>query len=208
MTTVYAMSCRPLLQPALLAQAQQRLSAECCTRIARAHTLLAKAQHAGAWLLVTHLLGVNGQLPAITYTAHGKPLLADGRAGFNLSHSGEWVFCAVSDGAVGLDAQQTRPLSPGTLRRCFSAQEQTWAAAHRDGAIRLWTRKEAYGKYTGEGLRMPIAAVRVPLSPEEMESHPLFWQEFRQRDICITLCAEKPAAAYTVLPSLPALDRQ
>lgn len=91
------------------------------------------------------------------YGEHGKPIIADFPKHFNLSHSGDYVVCAVSDGEVGADIQKWVPCKERTAERFFAPEE--WELLQRlsgeqrtEMFYRLWTRKEAYGKYTGMGI--------------------------------------------------------
>ena len=91
------------------------------------------------------------------YGEHGKPEITDFPKRFNLSHSGDYVVCAVSDGKVGVDIQKWVPFKERTAERFFAPEEwkllQSLPVEQRTEMFyRLWTRKEAYGKYTGLGI--------------------------------------------------------
>jgi 4'-phosphopantetheinyl transferase len=95
---------------------------------------------------------------------HGKPFLAAPEAAgwlrFNLSHSGDLALVAVAHGReVGVDVEEMRPGRPlaRIAERGFTAAEHAGLRSlpedERDRAFyRLWARKEAYLKATGEGL--------------------------------------------------------
>jgi 4'-phosphopantetheinyl transferase len=101
---------------------------------------------------------------------NGKPRLeqpGDGGRRFSLSYSGGLVAVAVAHGReVGVDVQETRPVRrlQAIADRRFTPVE---AAALRrlDGDERLalfhrlWVRKEAYLKATGEGLGGSLASL-------------------------------------------------
>lgn len=80
---------------------------------------------------------------------------------FNVTHTKNLFLCAVSDGEVGLDAEDVS--SPhkereALLQRVFSEEErQTVAAAKEEERtrtfLRLWTEKEASAKFSGGGLK-------------------------------------------------------
>lgn len=96
------------------------------------------------------------------YSEHGKPEITDFPKHFNLSHSGDYVVCAVSDREVGVDIQKWVPFQERTAERFFAPEE--WkllqslpAKQHMEMFYRLWTRKEAYGKYTGLGLQSAVS---------------------------------------------------
>lgn len=89
---------------------------------------------------------------------HGKPELVDFPLHFSLSHSGEYVLCAVSESEVGADIQRMQPLDFLRLAGRFFTEAERAAIevcgeAERQGLFfRLWARKEAYGKLTGRGI--------------------------------------------------------
>ena len=202
MTTVYGMDCRRWQTPEAMRAALPYLDAARRRRVSRLRVAQKRAQCVGAGVLLTHLLGDNGTPPHLIYGAAGKPCLADRPdVQFNLSHTGDWVFCAVSDGAVGLDAETVHPIGERVIRRCFSAEEQAWLRqAPADAVIRLWTRKEAYGKLTGAGLAAITAPVPVAALPAAYDAATAaYWCAYDWQDIRIAVCAQTPGFAETVV---------
>ena len=104
----------------------------------------------------------------LAYLPDGKPQLADPQMAaqlqFNLSHSGDWMLLALSQGiALGVDIERMRPLEGQgwALAQLFSAEERellaTLSKAQRDAAfVTAWTVKEAVGKADGRGIRALI----------------------------------------------------
>jgi 4'-phosphopantetheinyl transferase len=99
---------------------------------------------------------------------HGKPVLAGSRVHINLSHTGDTVMIAVASAPVGADVEpgpsgrDARKLSG----RFYSPAEAEWvreAAPDQAGRrfLRLWVRKEAILKATGEGLPGGLGTVPV-----------------------------------------------
>ena len=92
----------------------------------------------------------------IAYTSDGKPYLKDEPGvWFNISHSGQYVACAVCDNPVGIDIQMIVPYRPDTARRVCSAAELKMLENSRVpdvDFIKLWTQKEAYLKMLGYGI--------------------------------------------------------
>jgi 4'-phosphopantetheinyl transferase len=88
---------------------------------------------------------------------------------FNLSHSGEQALIGVTRGReIGIDLEQLRDLDdPGLLAaRCFAPSElASWRKlperARKAGFFTTWTRKEAYVKARGEGLKRPLESFEV-----------------------------------------------
>ena len=91
------------------------------------------------------------------YGEQGKPQIVNFPKKFNLSHSGDYVVCGVSDGEVGVDIQKWIPYKERTAERFFAKEEwrllqETDVEKRTELFYRLWSRKEAYGKYTGQGI--------------------------------------------------------
>jgi 4'-phosphopantetheinyl transferase len=76
---------------------------------------------------------------------------------FNLSHSGNWVVCAVDHDPVGVDIEKIKEYDPGILEICLSQEEQDLlrrkkTADKQPFFFTLWTLKESYLKALGCGL--------------------------------------------------------
>lgn len=102
--------------------------------------------------------------PRITAGEHGKPDWDVEGLHFNLSHSGTLAACGISDRPVGVDVQEPCVYREALARRFFSAAEQEALSASEDRDRdfgRIWTRKEAYVKAMGTGLRTPLASFTV-----------------------------------------------
>ena len=102
-----------------------------------------------------------------TYGLQGKPYLKNYPFYFSLSHSEDYVLCILSQREVGADIQKILPRTNWRLvQRFFAPQEkECWENCaseeeQRDFFYRMWCRKEAYGKLTGEGI---VSAVSVNL---------------------------------------------
>jgi 4'-phosphopantetheinyl transferase len=96
----------------------------------------------------------------------GKPVLDDGSLQFNLSHSGELALVAITRcSPVGVDLEHQRELhDPSALARriCTPAErEHLLSSPDADALLRLWVRKEAVIKATGEGLARPLNELDV-----------------------------------------------
>jgi len=111
---------------------------------------------------------------------HGKPHLvgAAREMQFNLSHSGDWLACAVSGGTpLGVDLELCNPdrVSMRVARRFF--REEEFAALERcDGSLLadrfydFWTLKEAAVKARGEALAPGLSAHGFRLDYPDRES--------------------------------------
>lgn len=83
---------------------------------------------------------------------------------FSISHSGEYWACAFSDAEVGLDVQieEHHHRIEKIARRFFSPEEQEYLErCDFDEFYDVWAAKEAYLKYTGEGLAKGLGKFSV-----------------------------------------------
>lgn len=94
-----------------------------------------------------------------TPVSRGKPyLIGYPDIHCNLSHSGEYVACAIGDVPVGIDIQEHRGMRENILARYYCEDERSYVNRQTDERDRLaafyqiWCRKEAYIKYTGLGM--------------------------------------------------------
>ena len=123
-------------------------------RVCQALSKRKAKQLAYAWLLLRHALLRQGcdpkLLQEVRRTEKGKPFFENAALRFSLSHSGDYVACALSDeGAVGVDVQQRCSIPQQFFAPYFSAAdlekitEESFCAA--------WSRKEALLKAMGDG---------------------------------------------------------
>lgn len=127
--------------------------------------------HDGAWELLARcarkVWGLD-PLPAAARSEQGKPCFpACPQYHFNLSHSGPYSLCALSDSPVGVDVQIVKDnWNPRLPARVCAPEQLTWLEQQPDpnrAFTLLWCLKEARVKYTGAGLRENIRGICVPL---------------------------------------------
>jgi 4'-phosphopantetheinyl transferase len=126
-------------------------------------------------------LGADPQSVEFLYSAKGKPSLGGvfERSGlqFNVAHSGGLaVFAVARHRMVGVDVEQLRPIPDLSelIERYFTTYERdeikklSGEEAAR-GFFKVWTRKEAWLKATGEGITGLLKSIEVlgPLVEEE-----------------------------------------
>lgn len=92
----------------------------------------------------------------ICYGKFGKPYLPDyPHAHFNVSHSGQYVVCAVCDAPIGIDIQRVVPYRPDVAVRVFTTAELKQIECSSDSSIeftKIWTQMEARAKVSGMGI--------------------------------------------------------
>ena len=113
---------------------------------------------AGRMLLAKLYRQATGEsLPEIHIAERGKPYFPDSPWQFSISHTKRWVFCALAEHPVGIDAEELdrdinlrlaeKILSPGEKEQFDAAEDK------RIALLKFWVLKEAAAKLSGEGLR-------------------------------------------------------
>ncbi len=141
------------------AEPNEAFAPERKSQLARLTRPGARRQAIGAELLLQYALRQAG-LPLTPWhgAANGKPVFtALPGCHFNLSHSGEWVACALADTPVGVDIQRREKYRPRLVQQFFTEPEaarlERCPEADQDRVFtQLWTVKESYAKMTGEGI--------------------------------------------------------
>ncbi|WP_062491249.1 MULTISPECIES: 4'-phosphopantetheinyl transferase family protein [Paenibacillus] len=96
------------------------------------------------------------------YNSFGKPFLKNvENVFFNVSHSGNWVVCALDNSPIGIDIEIVKPIDISIARRFFSTVEykdimKRTPTQREDYFYTLWTLKESYIKAIGKGLSIPL----------------------------------------------------
>ena len=112
--------------------------------------------HEAGLALLQKLYGA--PLPEIKRTPLGKPYFEGENVHFSISHTKNYVFCAVSESPIGIDAEELdrdirlslaeKFLSPGEYQQFQDAPDK------RKALLKFWVLKEAAGKCSGEGLQL------------------------------------------------------
>jgi 4'-phosphopantetheinyl transferase len=156
------------------------LSANERARADRLRSLQLRRRFEARCMLVRHVLGplvgVSPEALAFETTANGKPrLVLPGRAAagdrvaaldFNVSHSEHVLVLAVAlERQVGVDIEVVQPGVDvlAVAEAQFTAGELAWLRAlppeqQRPAFYRLWTRREAISKASGQGIASPPVA--------------------------------------------------
>ena len=92
-----------------------------------------------------------------------KPRFAEPGVFFSLSHSGNYWVCALANAELGVDIQRFQPCRGDLIAgRFFHPDEVSWIKDRgEEGFFAVWTAKESYVKFTGEGITDDFAAFSV-----------------------------------------------
>ncbi len=108
--------------------------------------------------------------PEIITDEKGKPHIRGNSLFISISHSGDFVACAVDKSPIGIDLECPRKVTENLISYISTEEEKCYIlGADKDTIdeettfrfLEVWTAKEAYLKYTGEGLRGGIQSVKV-----------------------------------------------
>lgn len=132
---------------------------------------------------------------------NGKPYLTEyPEVHFNLSHSGDYVCCAVSDEPVGVDLQRKAAGQEGLAERFFTPAERRMLSGcgeleRRELFFRMWSIKESYLKLTGEGLSGGLSSFEILWQEKAIARGNKIAAHFEESD-CLEgysfcVCAEK-----------------
>ena len=120
----------------------------------------------GKLLLIQALLDLEATstISNLRYTVYDRPFL-DEKLDFNISHSGEYVVCAISRTShVGIDIERIHQVD-------LDDYESQWTKKELDGIVNAnhphtvffdwWTRKEAVLKASGLGLNIELNKIDI-----------------------------------------------
>lgn len=89
----------------------------------------------------------------------GKPFADRLPVHFNISHSGDFVVCAVSEKEIGIDIEKIRPIRPDVAKKFATEEELGYIGTNLERFFDIWTLKEAYFKCIGTGLGTDIKKI-------------------------------------------------
>lgn len=126
----------------------------------------AKILSENAWRLFMKLLQDTGKNRDIQFVfgENGKPYIKDNEFFFNISHSENMVAAAISKCEVGIDVEIISERNLKIADRFFNASEIDFIKNSENNFsdfTKLWTRKEAFLKATGKGLKIPLNSFSV-----------------------------------------------
>lgn len=117
---------------------------------------------------------------------------------FNISHTKNAVAVAFSLNEVGIDVEKVREFDEKIVKRFFTENEKHYVLSGQKNAnqrfFEVWTKKEAYVKYLGDGLNMSMRSFDV-LSPEIANNLITYIKE----DYILTTCTEQKYEDFKII---------
>lgn len=108
--------------------------------------------------------GITCDLGKLQYTSYSRPYI-DKDLDFNISHSGHYVTCALSDfSKVGIDIEQVNPIAIEDFK-CYMLPDEWNKIIGSENKFydfyNYWTQKESIVKADGRGLIIPLEEIVV-----------------------------------------------
>ena len=111
-------------------------------------------------LKIAELAGLQPENIQIGQDYNNKPIITNiPEVHFNVAHSGNWVVCAISRLPCGIDIEKMDEIHLDIAERFFSRNEyyqikEAKGRLQKELFYELWTLKECYAKFKGQGLEM------------------------------------------------------
>lgn len=119
-------------------------------------------------VLLCSVLAIKDDELVISVNEYGKPYLPNHiDINFNISHSGEYVICAMDSAPIGIDIEKEKLRDFETIQSHFFApQEISYLSNCKEFRVQslfydIWTRKESYLKAIGTGFYADSALFSV-----------------------------------------------
>ncbi len=163
---------------------------------------------AGNILLIKGLASIGRKeysLDDLKYTEFQKPYFDD-TIHFNITHSGEYVICALSEiHKVGVDVEAIKDIPIHDFTNLFANQEweKVINATNKLYAFyTLWTKKEAFLKAVGCGLSQPLNEVEIENNRIIWESRPWFLHEVKLDSNHLAYICANTAVPYIMIKEI------
>ena len=210
MIQLYVADITQLPNPEKCPELLKGLPSERITKIRSARQEDHKKQMLGAGLLLQRVLALcfDGGDCNFKYSVgeHGKPKVEG--LEYNLSHSGNFVICAVSDKPIGCDVEKIRKAPKEIAERFFAEGEKQYLARasveqYDEEFFRIWTMKESFVKMTGEGLSLSMATYEIVMGERgqvlrDGRLQECYITEFAVDGYRIAVCSEKAGSVETI----------
>lgn len=134
----------------------------------------------------------------------GKPvLLSPSGIHFNISHSGNWIVCAIDTSPVGIDVETIKAIDLRIAERFFQKSEYSILINQPKEIIqsyfyKIWTLKESYIKFIGKGLFIALDSFSIEIEDNNIKAkngnkycNCFFSQIWSDKDTIISTCSSR-----------------
>jgi 4'-phosphopantetheinyl transferase len=152
---------------------------------------------------ICDMLKVKNSEIILSTNKYGKPFVKNySQIEYNISHSNEFIVCAIGNQPVGIDIEQISNIDLILSKKVFSVQEyeafrKIGNSKKREYFYLLWTLKESFIKAKGFGLYMPLNSFNINIVNENniyclYEDNKYYFKEYKL-DPCykLSVCSNK-----------------
>ena len=134
------------------------------------------------------LLKIGNDKINYVFNEYGKPHIADfPDFYFNISHTRNAIAAVFSDSEIGIDVEKIEENEPDIAKNFFKSEEYDYIYSKSEHCNRrfyeIWTKKEAYVKFLGKGLAVPLDSFSV------LNSEPVI-SSLEMSKYYVSLCSE------------------
>lgn len=136
-------------------------------------------------------------LPVMEKMPMGKPYFPQSPWHLSLTHTRTYAACGLGKTPLGLDAESMdRPVKVGLFERVLSCRERQWLMERGNRSedfLTLWVLKEAYVKYTGQGIGCDLKKISFQVCGEKafLEGSSLAFRLFFRQGHVLALCTQE-----------------
>lgn len=119
-------------------------------------------------------LGIRNNNISFEKNPYGKPYIKEyAQFNFNISHSGNFVVCAIDNNPIGIDIEEVKYIEYEDIAKNFFAMSEFDYIIKNDSYSSLsrfyeiWTLKESFIKCCGQGLAMPLKSFSIEVNKYE-----------------------------------------
>lgn len=126
--------------------------------------------------------GLTGEIKLnVQYTPYNKPYLSDKNIKFNISHSGDFVACVITQyQEIGIDIEILEDVEIENFKDQMTNKEWENIFYSKDikrSFFNYWTQKEAILKAQGKGLSIPLKSFEVQQNKAVLDSTTFYLAE-------------------------------
>lgn len=128
-------------------------------------------------------------------TSNGKPFLKNyPDFHFNISHSNNLIAIAIDNSQIGIDIEKIREVNLKLANRHFCENEINFINSNNERFFEIWTKKEAYLKFCGKGITLPLNSFDVTDGSLDKSFH-----TYQKDGFFISVCTDSPNNNFTFL---------
>ena len=147
---------------------------------------------------VSEITNVDADKITIMRDSYNKPYFPELPLYFNISHSEDYVICALSSNKIGIDIEKITETDIKIAEKFFSRTEYNFLSGLRQSDrkqkfFELWTIKESYVKFIGKGLHIPFNSFNVNLnnsSPKISDKTNVYFRQYDISGYKCTVCSD------------------